>query len=218
MSANQNIIVLDCTKDLNSVKTPLIDCIAARIPYGEWYYGIDIEKKNKLVIFSGNSLSLSRLGIEYADKNRTGAETKPHLEALGDEWKDCIARPPVDLSVSLSLPLEDIIKSPVVEPVFFYFSHADPEWERSMERSDKVTKYTAEGYRGSTWGWATEGVHHKSLGDAEGRCFVVISGWESAKAHEAFRRTDEFKVARGQAHKGLIKAVEWFHVHVNKAK
>lgn len=128
-----------------------------------------------------------------------------------------MAAAPVDLSVDLSLPLQEIITAPVVEPVFFYFSSFDPEWAKSMQRSDKVTKYTAKGYRGSTWGWATEGVHHQSLGDAEGRCFVVISGWESVKAHEAFRRTDEFKNARGQVHKGLIKAVEWFHVHVHKA-
>ncbi|KAI4600025.1 hypothetical protein KJ359_001126 [Pestalotiopsis sp. 9143b] len=197
MSVRQNITVFRCTKDLSEVKAPLIDCIATRIPHSEWYYGIDIDKRDKMVIFSA-------------------AETRPHLNGLEDEWKDRIAAPPLNLSISLNRPLEDILKAPIVEPVFFFFSNADPEWAKSIERSDQVTKYTAKGYVGSAWGWAADGVHHSSLGQAEGRCFVVISGWDSVEAHEAFRKTDEFKNARGRA-RGLIKTVEWFHIHVDKA-
>lgn len=182
---------------MSEVKAPLIECIAARIPHSEWHYGIDIDKRDKMVIFSA-------------------AETMPHLNGLEDEWKDRIAAPPLNLSLGLNRPLEDILRAPIVEPVFFFFSNADPEWAKSIERSDQVTKYTAKGYIGSAWGWAADGVHHTSLGQAEGRCFVVISGWESVEAHEAFRKTDEFKNARGRA-RGLIKAVEWFHIHVDKA-
>lgn len=54
MSINQSIVLLSCTTVLDNVKRPLIDCIAARIPDRDWYYGIDTEKRNKMVIFSGN--------------------------------------------------------------------------------------------------------------------------------------------------------------------
>ncbi|KAI0140655.1 hypothetical protein BJ166DRAFT_597882 [Pestalotiopsis sp. NC0098] len=216
MSVRQNITVFRCTKDLSEVKAPLIECIAARIPHSEWHYGIDIDKKDKMVIFSGDFAFRSRSSEYVLMGTLSAAETMPHLNGLEDEWKDRIAAPPLNLSLGLNRPLEDILRAPIVEPVFFFFSNADPKWAKSIERSDQVTKYTAKGYIGSAWGWAADGVHHTSLGQAEGRCFVVISGWESVEAHEAFRKTDEFKNARGRA-RGLIKAVEWFHIHVDKA-
>ena len=104
--------------------------------------------------------------------------------------------------------------APVTEFVTFYLpsetSEADKnEFHEGMTEFGKVFQEHADGFRGTSTGWAVEELEHPSVGTGLG--YVVVVGWDSVDAHMAFRETNEFKDAMGKLG-SKIKGAVMHHV------
>lgn len=85
-----------------------------------------------------------------------------------------------------------------------------------MEEFDHMITSTAKGHLGSSWGWADGVVEHPSLEGVQGRCFVVVIGWESIQRHENFRRLNRFRDGVGLLRHPQVKAMEWCYLRVRQ--
>ncbi|KAI9666662.1 MAG: hypothetical protein M1821_004598 [Bathelium mastoideum] len=107
----------------------------------------------------------------------------------------------------------DPLEAPVTELATFYLpkgfdqAKVDAAFETLQ---GEINESRAEGYRGSRWGYSVEEVEHESLGEEKGRACVLLVGWDSKEAHEAFRQTEAFTRGIGPVRE-VTQGREVFH-------
>ncbi|KAL9095487.1 MAG: hypothetical protein Q9165_002358 [Trypethelium subeluteriae] len=115
-------------------------------------------------------------------------------------------------------------EAPATEFATMYIRAGDAEAREALEKRvghlfDVFWESKAGGWQGGTWGWGEEEVELEGLGEGgekgKGKACLVVMGWDSKEAHEAYRGTEAFKGAIAPVRE-VVKKSEMWHCEMHK--